>query len=154
MNSDIKFTIKSDLNGYFSRECPNNKCLYPFKIFLKDWNDKVSGGKVYCPKCGCSALAKSWWTQNQLVQMNKIQKDIAQNYINDELNKSFNKLEQATKNTFIKMTVKNSPKKDVDTTIYEENDDIDVLIICSSCGTHFSVDNCENSICPCCGTKN
>ena len=33
----IPITLRSDENGYFDRECPNENCLYRFKIKLKDW---------------------------------------------------------------------------------------------------------------------
>ena len=45
----IPVTLQSDENGYFDRECPNENCLYQFKIKLKDWEDKVSDEEVHCP---------------------------------------------------------------------------------------------------------
>lgn len=43
----IPVTLQSDENGYFDRECPNENCLYQFKIKLKDWEDKVSDEEVH-----------------------------------------------------------------------------------------------------------
>lgn len=33
---NIEVTIQSDEKGYFDRECPNEECLYQFKIKLRD----------------------------------------------------------------------------------------------------------------------
>ena len=38
---NIPITLQSDENGYFDRECPNENCLYQFKIKLKDWEEKL-----------------------------------------------------------------------------------------------------------------
>ncbi len=35
---EIPITFQSDEKGYFDRECPNENCLYSFKINMNDWN--------------------------------------------------------------------------------------------------------------------
>lgn len=37
---EIPITIHSDEKGYFDRECPNENCLYTFKINMQDWKEK------------------------------------------------------------------------------------------------------------------
>lgn len=37
----LPITICSDEKGYFDRECPNEGCLYTFKVLMKDWEEKV-----------------------------------------------------------------------------------------------------------------
>ena len=39
---EIPVTFLSDDKGYFDRECPNQNCLYVFKINMQDWKEKVS----------------------------------------------------------------------------------------------------------------
>ena len=36
---EIPITIHSDEKGYFDRECPNENCLYTFKINMQDWKE-------------------------------------------------------------------------------------------------------------------
>ena len=76
----IPVTLQSDENGYFDRECPNENCLYQFKIKLKDWEDKVSDEEVHCPMCGHVDTSDKWWTQDQLEQIQKIASNYAMNY--------------------------------------------------------------------------
>ena len=62
----IPVTFMADEKGYFDRECPNEKCLYVFKISMEDWKEKVSDDEVHCPRCGYVDIADRWWTQGQL----------------------------------------------------------------------------------------
>lgn len=56
----VAVTINSDEKGYLDKECPNELCLYKFKIKEEDWDKKVSDDAVYCPKCGHKAKSDSW----------------------------------------------------------------------------------------------
>ena len=51
----IPLTFKSDEKGYFDRQCPNENCLFEFKVYMQDWKEKFSDEEVYCPLCGCVA---------------------------------------------------------------------------------------------------
>lgn len=55
----IPVTLQSDRKGYFDRECPNENCLYTFKINMQDWEEKVSDEKVHCPMCGILIYLKN-----------------------------------------------------------------------------------------------
>ena len=63
---EIPVTLQSDRKGYFDRECPNENCLYTFKINMQDWEEKVSDEEVHCPMCGHIDTSEKWWTQKQL----------------------------------------------------------------------------------------
>ncbi len=41
----VPIKIQSDDKGYIDRECPNEECLFNFKIKLDDWKEKVSETK-------------------------------------------------------------------------------------------------------------
>lgn len=43
--------------------CPNENCLYTFKINMQDWEEKVSDEEVHCPMCGHIDTSEKWWTQ-------------------------------------------------------------------------------------------
>ena len=58
--------ILSDAKGYLDRQCPNENCLFEFKISMQDWEDKVSDEEVHCPLCGQIAPSDSWYTYEQL----------------------------------------------------------------------------------------
>ena len=38
----IPIKLKLDEKGYLDRECPNEQCLYKFKINMEDWENNVS----------------------------------------------------------------------------------------------------------------
>ena len=75
----IPVTFNSDEKGYFDRECPNEDCLYTFKILMKDWEEKVSDDEVHCPMCGHIDTSDKWWTQDQLEKMQEIASSWAMN---------------------------------------------------------------------------
>lgn len=148
---DIPIKLVSDEKGYLDRECPNENCLFTFKIKMKDWEDKVSDDCVYCPRCGHSAESTQWWTQEQLKEMNNIAHNWAVSYFEQELEKSFKSLERSTRNSkFLK--VKYSPGK---RTSFINNpigqmEEWEQDIQCPHCLTQYSVIGTAH-FCPCCG---
>jgi len=62
----VPIKMQSDEKGYIDRECPNEECLFNFKIKLEDWKEKVSDEEVHCPMCGHIDASDKWWTQQQL----------------------------------------------------------------------------------------
>lgn len=101
---EIPITFHSDEKGYFDRECPNENCLFTFKVYMQDWDEKMTN-EVHCPMCGHVDSSDNWWTQQQLNDMEDIASGWAMSYIQGELDKSFKKLERSTRhNNFIKMT--------------------------------------------------
>ena len=152
MDDKINITLKSDDKGLFSRECPNENCLFNFKINLEDWKNNVSDEKVFCPHCGQTATSEKWWTSSQLKQIQKIKTEYAKNLINSQLNDSFGKLEK-NKSKFVSIKVSKAPIKKIDTSIKESSTTFQYDLQCSSCKTRFSVNDVNDSICPCCGRK-
>ena len=69
---EIPITFQSDEKGYFDRECPNENCLYSFKINMNDWKEKVSNEEVHCPMCVHIDTSDKWWTQKQLEENKNI----------------------------------------------------------------------------------
>ena len=93
---NIPIKLKSDDKGYLDRECPNENCLYKFKINIEDWENIVSKDKVYCPMCGNSDISDNWWTQEQLKECENIAQNFAISYIQEELRKSLKSLEKSS----------------------------------------------------------
>ena len=147
----IPVTLRSDENGYFDRECPNENCLYQFKIKMSDWEEKVSDDEVHCPMCGHIDTSDKWWTQEQLDQMGEIASSYAINYIQKELDKTFKKLERSTHNNkFFKIKYKPGRRISFINNPVGQMPEWEQEITCEKCGTTYSVIG-SAYFCPCCG---
>ena len=147
---EIPITIHSDEKGYFDRECPNENCLYTFKINMQDWKEKVSDDEVHCPMCGHIDTADKWWTQEQLESMQEIAASYAMSMITKELDKAFGKLARSTRNNkFLKITYKPSRKITFQNNPIGQSEEWETDITCEKCGTRYSVIG-SAYFCPCC----
>lgn len=150
----IPVTIQSDEKGYFDRECPNEECLFQFKIKLSDWEEKVSNEAVYCPLCGYVAESDKWWTQDQLESMREIATSYALNMIQSELDKSFKKLERSTRNSkYFKIKYKPGRRVSFVNNPIGQMPEWETEIVCPECSTAYSVIGTAY-FCPCCGRNN
>lgn len=150
---NIEVTIQSDEKGYFDRECPNEECLYQFKIKLRDWKEKVSDEEVHCPMCGYVADSDKWWTQEQLDAMREIATSYAMHKIQEELEKSFKELERSTRNKFIKIKYKPGKRISFVNNPIGQMKEWETEIVCPECSTGYSVIGTAY-FCPCCGHNN
>ncbi|MGI4796560.1 MAG: hypothetical protein ACRYG8_21365, partial [Janthinobacterium lividum] len=62
----ITVSIPTDTDGYLDRECPNDHCLFEFKVEGEDWRDRVAEESAFCPMCRHKAPKKSWFTTEQV----------------------------------------------------------------------------------------
>jgi len=148
---EIPITFHSDEKGYFDRECPNENCLYTFKIHMDDWREKVSDEAVHCPMCGHIDTSDKWWTQKQLDDMQKIAADWALSYIQGELDKSFNKLARSTRgNKFVKVTYKPGRRISFINNPLGQCPEWEREVCCPKCSVRYSVIG-SAYFCPCCG---
>lgn len=148
---EIPITLHSDEKGYFDRECPNENCLFTFKINMEDWENKVSDEEVHCPLCGHIGTSDQWWTQEQLEKMQDIAASWAMNYIQDELDKSFGSLARSTRNNkFMKITYKPGHRISFINNPIGQSEEWETDITCENCGTRYSVIG-SAYFCPCCG---
>lgn len=148
---EIPITLNSDEKGYFDRECPNEDCLYTFKIFMKDWKEKVSDEEVHCPMCGHIDTSDKWWTQEQLESMREIAASYAMNKIQNKLDKAFGEMARSTKNNkFVKITYEPGRKISFINNPIGQREEWETEICCEQCGTRYSVIG-SAYFCPCCG---
>ena len=146
---NIPIKILSDEKGYFDRECPN--CMYTFKIFMKDWEEKVFDEEVHCPMCGHIDTSDKWWTKEQLEAIQNIASSWALDYISKQFDKTFKKLEQSTRNNkFFKLTYKSNRKISFINNPIGQREEWETEIECKECGTKYSVIG-SAYFCPCCG---
>lgn len=148
---NIPVTFNSDEKGYFDRECPNENCLYVFKIKMKDWKEKVSDEEVHCPMCGHVDTSDKWWTQAQLDAINKMAATLAMSYVQSELDKSFKDLERSTRvNKYLKIEYKPGHKITFINNPLGQSKEWEREIQCPNCQTRYSVIG-SAYFCPCCG---
>lgn len=62
----ISVSLSTDADGYLDRECPNDLCLFGFKVECEDWRDKVADHSAFCPMCRHEAGKESWHTTEQV----------------------------------------------------------------------------------------
>ena len=148
---NIPIEMHSDEKGYFDRECPNENCLYTFKINMQDWKEKVSDEEVHCPMCGHIDTSEKWWTQQQLESMQQIAIDYAMGMIHQKLDDAFGQLARSTRrNKFVKITYKPGKRVTFKNNPIGQCEEWETDITCEKCGTRYSVIG-SAYFCPCCG---
>ena len=148
---EIPITFQSDEKGYFDKECPNENCLYSFKINMNDWKEKVSNEEVHCPMCGHIDTSDKWWTQKQLEGMQDIAANYAMSLITGKLDKAFGELAKSTRrNKYVKITYKPGRRISFENNPIGQCEEWETDIICEKCGTRYSVIGAAY-FCPCCG---
>ncbi len=148
---NIPVTFNSDKKGYFDRECPNENCLFNFKVYMPDWKEKFSDEEVYCPKCGYVSDSDKWWTKKQIEQLEKLALSWAENYCSKELGKSFKKLERETRNNkYFKIKYTQSKPIRFTNNPLGQSEEWEQEIVCEFCEAKYSVIGTP-FFCPCCG---
>lgn len=149
INIPVEFT--PDEKGYFDRQCPNEKCEYIFKIFMKDWKENVSDEKVFCPMCGHIAPSDHWYTHEQLESIQGIIASYAQSYISNELDKIFEEMARSMRNNkYIQVTYKPGKRISFVNNPIGQRAEWELEITCEKCQTKYSVVG-SAFFCPCCG---
>lgn len=148
---EIPITFHSDEKGYFDRECPNENCLYVFKVSMIDWKEKVTDEAVHCPMCGYTDTSDKWWTQKQLNDIQKVVGNCATAIIQRELEKTFKNLETRTqRNKFIEITYQPERRLTFVNNPLGQSPDWEREVVCPKCEMRYSVIGTA-FFCPCCG---
>lgn len=148
----ISVPIEADKDGYLDRECPNDDCLFQFKVDENDWKKLFKDEKVFCPLCRHEAKSNSWFTTEQIEQA----KEQAIKHIHGRIDKA---LEQGAKdfnskqprNSFIKMSVKLTGTKPMHYIMpVPSKEEMQLKIQCKVCNANYAVIG-SAFFCPCCG---
>lgn len=67
----VSVPIEADEDGFLDKECPADNCKFIFKVNEEDWANIFKDEAVFCPMCGHSAEADSWWTTEQVEHAKK-----------------------------------------------------------------------------------
>ena len=149
INIPIEFT--SDEKGFFDRQCPNDKCEFVFKVYMADWEDKVSDEEVFCPMCGHSAPSDQWFTSEQLDAIEEIAASYAMSYVSKELDKIFGNMARSMRGSkYLKVTYKPGKKISFINNPIGQQTEWELEITCEKCQTKYSVIG-SAYFCPCCG---
>ena len=146
-----KMDVLPDEDGYYDKECPNEKCLSKFKVNAEDWKNLFSDEAVFCPFCGHSAPSRSWWTTEQIEQakeqaINQVSATIGQALEADA--REFNRSQP--RKSFIKMSMKFSGRTSFINLPASALEEMEQKIQCEKCGARYAVVG-SAFYCPCCG---
>jgi len=146
---NITFTIQGDNEGYVTFECPY--CNSEFKLQAGEFqSDDEPFVELYCPYCGLSKDIPSFYSREVIEKAEAL----ATNYMIEELNKSFSKMQRSVNRSgsLIKMTVR--PLKKVTVKELVEKDTTETEFQCSICDRHLKVlysAGAAKIFCPYCG---
>jgi hypothetical protein len=152
---EIPIELISDEKGYLDRECPNENCLYTFKINMQDWKNKVLDldEKVHCPMRGHIDTSEKWYTTAQLDAARERASSYVMAMLNGELDKMFGNFVRSTgSNKFVKITYKPGERISFNNNPIGQSSEWETDIECDKCGTRYSVIG-SAYFCPCCGNN-
>jgi len=150
MNSIISIPVQPDDKGYLDRQCPNEKCMFIFKVNLDEWQKNFVQQSAYCPMCGFSAALDKWYTEEQIETINENAKTHAIALVHDQVNKMFANSFSKMSNKHVKVTYTPGNKITPKTHPIKQRTEWEQEITCNDCNFKFSVIG-SAFFCPCCG---
>lgn len=117
----------------------------------EDWRNLFSDEAVYCPFCGHSAPARSWWTTEQVKQAQRQAKNQLVAQINQAMSEDVRRFNRSQpRKSFFKLSMKFSGQTSFVNLPAAALDEMEQKIECDSCGAHYAVIG-SAFYCPCCG---
>ncbi len=147
----VSVGIPTDEDGYFDRECPNEKCQAAFKIIVEDWKEKVRDEEVFCPVCGHTAASDKWFTEAQIEHMQSAFMAQFQPVLDTEMQRmalDFNR--GMPKGGLISMSMSYKPSHPVAVIPIEALDLMRQRYVCEECGCRYAAIGAA-FFCPACG---
>jgi len=149
--TEISVPLEADSEGFFDKECPSEACLFQFKVDEEDWGNIVRDEEVFCPSCGHTAPAKSWYTTEQ--------KEAAKEYAIDQITNEINAAiradaaaskRRAKRNSFISITLEAKGGRDTVLLPVAAANPMRLRTRCEECGCRYSYIGAAY-FCPSCG---
>ena len=148
---NYKIDIPVDEEGYIDKECPNQECLYKFKIFAEDWKNICKDEAIYCPRCGKTATSDKWSTTEQIEESKQRAIESINYRIGSALEKDARIFNRKQKNNFIKLNMKVSGFKKFEINLpLSCKELIEQKVECKHCHTRYAVIG-SAFYCPACG---
>lgn len=148
---EMRMQIPADDKGFIDRECPNEACLFGFKVDLHDWEAIEARGHAHCPRCGLDDTPDRWYTtyQSKVIEENVGNYVLAQ--LSNDLDRFFSDFaRQFRSNKVMSVTYRPDSSNEYIAIPFEQSEAWETEITCSDCGTRFSVIG-NAYFCPCCG---
>ena len=155
-NTIISIPIKTDQKGFLDKQCPNDKCLYKFKVLNTDWVRKSRDEIATCPMCGHSEPSDKWYTTEQMEHAKGEAFKQARYKINSALNSGVQKfnLSQRRNNSFIQISMKLDGKVFKPVIIPAKCEALfEKTVKCNECHNQFAIVG-SAFFCPFCGVNN
>lgn len=148
----VTIPIHADGEGYIDKECPNEACLFQFKVLEEDWQNIFNSEKVYCPMCRHEANSKSWYTNEQLAEgREKIKGHITNRIHNAIREDAVNFNSRQSRNSFLSLTMNiTGGKKDETILPLASKEEMELKITCQECNSRYAVIG-SAFFCPSCG---
>ncbi len=150
--SKISIPIQTDDNGFSDRECPDEECLFVFKVHEEDWEKKFKDESVFCPMCGKESTSNTFWTTEQVTNAQKQ----ATEYIEGKIYKAmeddartFNSSQKKRGFISMSMSVKGHSHQKMIIPIPSQ-EIFEQKIKCEKCESRYSIIG-SAFFCPCCG---
>lgn len=147
----VSAPVVQDTDGYVDKECPGDDCKFGFKIHADDWRDKVRDEEVFCPFCRQTAHARSWFTTEQVGQLQRVALAKVKGMLGDAMRRDAGNWNQRQpRNSFLKisMQVSGMPREVV--LPAAATDPMRLKIVCEKCECRYSVIG-SAFFCPACG---
>jgi len=149
--TQVSIPIEPDSEGFYDKECPVNDCCFQFKVHTEDWGNIVRDEEVFCPSCGHSAPADSWFTESQI----EAAKEYALNSVKNRLNNAMRADAAASKrrqnrNSFLSITLSVSGTPDNLLLPIGSAEPMRLRTSCETCGCRYSYVGAAY-FCPSCG---
>jgi transcription elongation factor Elf1 len=150
---DVTFSIKiqGDSDGYVTFECPF--CGSEFKLQAGEYQDEEQPIEdLFCPYCGLTKEKNNFLSHEVIEQV----ETIANNYMVDEINRVFGKMQKSFNRSkgMIKIKMDYKPLKKVATKELKDKDTAETEFQCDCCQHHVKVLYCAGAskiFCPYCG---
>lgn len=150
----LSIPIEFDDEGFLDRECPNEKCLFKFKVLGNDWKEIFKDEAVHCPKCGNKEPSNKWYTTEQVKQAGEQGKEVILAKIGNALKDGahdFNSRQR--RNTFISMRLEVTSDHHSDVILpITALKEMQLKIKCEKCNANYAVIG-SAFFCPCCGNN-
>jgi hypothetical protein len=144
--------IHPDKDGYIDKECPDEKCMFQFKVHDEDWTAIFENEKVFCPMCRHEANSRSWFTTEQINQGQQKVREHIVSRINNALHEdaeNFNA--RQPRNSFLKMSMRFTGSHGPDYILpLLSKEEMELKIQCRECNARYAVIG-SAFFCPCCG---
>ena len=149
----VSVPIETDEKGYVDKECPATNCEFQFKIKQEDWTNICRDEAVWCPMCGHSAPAKSWYTKSQVAHAERQARTYIKSRIDGAMRadaRAFNSRQPG--NSFISMSMKvgGAPHFSLHEIPAAASEAMQLEIACEKCSCRFAVIG-SAYFCPSCG---